>query len=76
MHQQPAGTYTLRQHMSRTILSIVLPLLLYFVYGASCQILLMLESRDEKELKRLNEIKKKLLKDLKVGCWASSVINY
>lgn len=37
------------------------------MHGRALQFILMWERRDEREIKKLNESKKRMIKDLKVG---------
>ena len=66
INQREAGTFSLKQQLSWTGFLVALPALLFFLHWALSQGLVMLDSRDERQLKKLNDTKRKMIKELKV----------
>ena len=74
MQHQPPGTFSFLEHVSRSAASLVAPLLLYVVYWFLLFVLGFAERRDAKQLKKLADAKKKMIKELKVLACLSSTM--
>ncbi len=69
LRQQPSsGLYSTASYFARATPPFLFPLALYMVSQLVGWMLQAVERREDKYLKKLDDAKKKLIKDLKVGC--------
>ncbi|KAF5834834.1 hypothetical protein DUNSADRAFT_8374 [Dunaliella salina] len=65
LNRMPAGALPVQQHITRSALSVIVPLATFILHSAFGKIVSLFESRDNSMLKRLYDSKKKMVQDLK-----------
>lgn len=66
VQQQPPGTYTYREHFNNVGLALAFPVIFSVLYFLAFAIMGWLDKTDSRKIKRLQDTKRSMIKELKV----------